>query len=167
MAKHRQNSKPPRLGSRLVQLFLAGCLLASCSLTESGSSLPWQAYQPEVLVRARREGKPVLMDFYADWCAPCIQLEETTWRDPRVEEATRPFVLVKVDLTDYESPRSQEIRSQFGVTGVPEILFLDAQGEELRFIRVLGYVGPEDLLHRLRLLQLWVEERPPRNAPSP
>jgi len=69
-----------------------------------------------------------------------------------VIEATRPFVMVKVDLTQYGSPEAERVRRQFGVTGVPELVFIDGKGNEIREARVVGFVGPEDFLQLLQHL---------------
>jgi len=131
------------------------CLLALgllyCSCGESGDTITWQQYDPAVLYRARQEGKPVLLEFYADWCIPCLELEQHTFSDGGVINSTWPFVRVQVDMSDYESPESERLREEFGVTGVPEILFLDARGNEIRDARIIGFLGPEDFLRRVEL----------------
>jgi len=129
------------------------CLLALgllyCSCGESGDTITWQQYDPAVLYRARQEGKPVLLEFYADWCIPCLELEQHTFSDGGVINSTWPFVRVQVDMSDYESPESERLREEFGVTGVPEILFLDARGNEIKEVRIIGFLGPEDFLRRV------------------
>ena len=127
---------------------LLALVLVSCSSGESGPTSPWQAYDPAVLYRARQEGKPVLLEFFADWCVPCVELEEHTFSSEAVINSTWSFVRVRVDMSDYESPESARLREQFGVTGVPEMLFLDARGNEIRNERIIGFVGPEDFLRR-------------------
>ena len=142
------------------------CLLAlgllSCSSGESGNSIPWQPYDTGVLYRARQEGKPVLLEFYADWCIPCLELEQHTFSDEGVINSSWSFVRVRVDMSDYESPESEHLREEFGVTGVPEMLFLDARGNEIKDSRIIGFLGPEDFLRRLeRALK-----PAPRKSPS-
>ncbi len=142
------------------------CLLAlgllSCSSGESGNSIPWQPYDPGVLYRARQEGKPVLLEFYADWCIPCLELEQHTFSDEGVINSSWSFVRVRVDMSDYESTESEHLREEFGVTGVPEMLFLDARGKEIKDSRIIGFLGPEDFLRRLeRALK-----PAPRKSPS-
>ncbi len=128
---------------------------------ESGNSKPWQSFDPAVLYRARQEGKPVLLEFYADWCIPCLELEKLTFSNEGVINSTWSFVRVRVDMSDYESPESARLREQFGVTGVPEMLFLDARGNEIRDERIIGFLGPEDFLRRVeRALK-----PAPRNSP--
>ena len=144
-----RNLKAHQLLKRSTGLCLLVLGLLSCSSGELGNSIPWQEYEPAVLYRARQEGKPVLLEFYADWCVPCVELEEHTFSNEGVINSTWSFVRVRVDMSDYESPESARLREEFGVTGVPEMLFLDARGNELRDQRIIGFVGPEDFLRRM------------------
>ncbi len=123
--------------------------LLYCSSGGAGDTIAFQQYDPAVLYRARQEGKPVLLEFYADWCIPCLELEQHTFSDGGVIESTWPFVRVRVDMSDYESPESERLREEFGVTGVPEILFLDSRGNEIKEVRIIGFLGPEDFLRRV------------------
>lgn len=114
------------------------------------AAITWQHYDPTVLAQAEQEGKPVILDFYADWCIPCRELDRFTFSDERVIEATEPFVMVKVDMTQYESPEAERLRRQFNVSGVPTIIFLDARGREVEQARVVGYVKADEFLRRIQ-----------------
>ncbi len=130
----------------------------SCISTSAGPTIAWQSYDPAVLDRAKQEGRPVILEFYADWCVPCKELERFTFSDQRVIELTEAFVRLRVDLSNYDSPKSVNLRREFKVTGVPEIMFLDTQGSEVRDARVIGFLSANDFLQRLkkaRFAQLW------------
>lgn len=114
--------------------------------------IEWQPYSPEILETARQNDQPVLLDFYADWCVPCLELDRITFADRRVIEATDRLVRVKVDLTRYDSPEAEAIRQKFDVAGVPTLVFLDGSGAEIPESRIVGYVGPDDFLDHLRSL---------------
>ena len=111
--------------------------------------MEWQTYQEEKLMQARNQEAPVVLDFYADWCIPCLELERITFTDARVIEATSDMVRLKVDLTHFDSPDSEEIRRQYGVAGVPTIVFLDKNGNEIENARIMGFVGPDEFLRRI------------------
>ncbi|TVQ70095.1 MAG: DUF255 domain-containing protein [Balneolaceae bacterium] len=111
--------------------------------------MEWEPYGEAKLAQAQNEGRPVVLDFYADWCIPCLELERITFTDSRVIEATDHMVRLKVDLTHFDSPESEEIRRQYNVAGVPTIVFLDDDGNEVTAARVVGFVGPDEFLRRV------------------
>ena len=111
--------------------------------------MEWEPYGEAKLAQAQNEGRPVVLDFYADWCIPCLELERITFTDSRVIEATDHMVRLKVDLTHFDSPESEEIRRQYNVAGVPTIVFLDDEGNEVTEARVVGFVGPDEFLRRM------------------
>jgi thiol:disulfide interchange protein DsbD len=88
---------------------------------------------------AQAEGKPVMLDFYADWCVSCKELESYTFTDPAVVSALQGFVLLRADVTaNDESDR--ELLNHFEIQGPPLIVFYRSDGEELRHLRLVGYV---------------------------
>ncbi len=115
-----------------------------------GASIAWQAYDPALFERAREEGRPILLDFTADWCIPCRELDRFTFSDEEVIAAVDPFMTLKVDLTYFESPEVVPLREQFRVVGVPTIVFIDAQGNEVQAARVIGYLSPDNFLRQVR-----------------
>ncbi len=114
-------------------------------------ALEFAAFDDAALASARAAGTPVMIDFAAEWCVPCHELEEITFTDPAVARAASGFVRMKVDLTRFDSPESEALRERFAIAGVPTIVFLGADGNEVRAARVVGFMGPEPFLERLRL----------------
>lgn len=115
-------------------------------------TMTWQPYDEEWLEEARAAGRPTIIDFYADWCIPCLELDRGTFTNERVIEAAESFVRLKVDLTYFDSPESEALRKQFNVAGVPTIVFLDPSGREVEEARVIGYVPPAEFLARMELV---------------
>jgi thiol:disulfide interchange protein DsbD len=109
--------------------------------------LAFEPFNPALLQAARSERKPVVIDFAADWCIPCREMERSTFVDPAVLSAASGFVRLKANLTA-ENSTNQAIRKQFAVEGVPTTVFIDADGV-IRKHRV-GYVGPAEFLNYLR-----------------
>lgn len=120
------------------------------ALREPG--LTWEPYSEARLKEATASGKLVILDFYADWCIPCLELDRKTFTDPHVIEATKDFVRMKVDLTHFDSPEAEELRRRFSIAGVPTIVFLDRTGEEVSALRIVGYVPPTEFVQRIRQL---------------
>jgi len=115
-----------------------------------GETLAWEPYTPEKLQAAKAENRPVILDFYADWCIPCHELERFTYSDPRVIEALDHYARLKVDLTYPDSPESKRLLREFDVSGVPAVLFLDRKGKEIRSARIDGFVPPREFLAIIR-----------------
>ncbi len=110
---------------------------------------------PEALERrltaARAAGRPVLLDYYADWCIDCLRMERLTFSDPRVRQAlSGKFVLLQADVTDAFDPGIKAIKQRFGVYGPPATLFFSAAGEERTELRFYGFRSAEEFLRILR-----------------
>jgi thiol:disulfide interchange protein DsbD len=95
--------------------------------------------------RLKNAGKPVMLDFYADWCTSCKEMERNTFSDPQVKAALKGFRLLQVDVTA-NSKDDAELLKHFGLVGPPGILFFDRQGKEREGLRVIGYQAPEQFL---------------------
>jgi thiol:disulfide interchange protein DsbD len=105
----------------------------------------WQPYAPEAV----GAGRPVIIDFSAEWCLPCLELEKRTFADGRVREALGRRALLKADMTKISSPESMALAEKYGILGVPTVIFLDAAGKERQDLRLVGFEDPEKFLERL------------------
>lgn len=141
-----------RAGAALAGLVAATYLAGSWLLL--GPGVAWRGYSEQALAQARRAGQPVVIDFYADWCAPCRELEEITFHDPQVvAESGRGLVMVKVDVTQKGDPLHERLLVRYGVKGVPTVVFLDGQGRERPDLRLVDYLPPGQFLERLAALR--------------
>ena len=109
----------------------------------------WTMYEPDVVETAQAEAKPVLLDFYADWCIPCIELDRVTFTDEGVRAALADYKTVKVDLTSMSSEDAETVREKYDVAGVPTLVFLDEEGREVEAARIVGFIGPERMVERI------------------
>jgi thiol:disulfide interchange protein DsbD len=91
------------------------------------------------LAKAKAAGKPVMLDFYADWCVSCKEMETFTFSDPAVKKALEGVVLLQADVTPNDE-LDTELYKHFGIIGPPSIMFFGVDGEERRNYRVVGYV---------------------------
>ena len=104
----------------------------------------------ELEQRLQSPGKPVLLDFYADWCVSCKEMEALTFSDARVKPRMEGMLLLQVDVTA-NSVEHQTLLKRFQLFGPPGIIFFDAQGRELKGLRVIGYQNAERFLRTLEL----------------
>jgi thiol:disulfide interchange protein DsbD len=111
----------------------------------------FQPYDETAMQAALAAGRPVMLEFSADWCVPCHELDRSTFTDREVIARSRDFVIFKVDLTRYDSPGSKTLRARYGVTGVPEILFFGRGGGEARGARVIGFIPPGPFVERMEM----------------
>jgi thioredoxin:protein disulfide reductase len=102
-----------------------------------------------VLSQAKQKGQPVLLDFYADWCVTCKEMELLTFSDEKVKAALSAYQLIQVDVTK-NTAEHQRILKQYALFGPPAILFFDANGEEKVSRRVIGFMKAVRFLERLQ-----------------
>ena len=96
----------------------------------------------QALASAKAQNKPVMLDFYADWCVSCKEMEKYTFSDPNVQASLSNAVLLKTDVTPNDD-LDKELYAHFGIIGPPAIIFYDKDGNELRNYRVVGYMPAE------------------------
>lgn len=97
---------------------------------------------------ARANGKTVMLDFYADWCVSCKEMEKLTFSDPRVQGQFADMVLVQADVTA-NNEDDKALLKRFKLFGPPGIIFFDKQGREIRDARVIGYQDADKFLGSL------------------
>ncbi len=137
---------------RAMRLSLASLLLVAgvaFAIPTHGTHVEWTRYDASALAAARASGKPAVIDFTADWCIPCKELDSRTFSDRDVAAELSRFARIKADVTTNDAA-NQALLSQYGVVGPPTVIFLDAAGNELRDLRLVGYEPPQQFLKRLQ-----------------
>ncbi len=100
---------------------------------------------------AAANGKPVMLDFYADWCVACKEMEQFTFSDPRVQAGLASHVLLQADVTANDA-EDRALLQRFGLFGPPGIIFFDRTGKEDRTVRVIGYQNADRFLSSISRL---------------
>ena len=113
-------------------------------------AVPWVrvASLSELHEKLRAPGRPVMLDFYADWCVSCKEMEAFTFSDPKVRAQLDGMLLLQADVTA-NSEADRALLKRFSLFGPPGIIFFDAQGREIRGLRVVGYQNAERFLKTL------------------
>jgi thiol:disulfide interchange protein DsbD len=106
----------------------------------------------ELEQKLQSPGKPVMLDFYADWCVSCKEMEALTFSDARVKPKMAGMLLLQADVTT-NTAEHKALLKRFHLFGPPGIIFFDAQGRELNGLRVIGYQSAERFLKTLELAQ--------------
>jgi thiol:disulfide interchange protein DsbD len=133
----------------------------------TGARDPWsplahwrgQAHQATAFTRVRNNAeldqalantgdRHVMLDFYADWCVSCIEMEKLTFTDPVVKAKLDQMLLLQVDVTA-NSADDKALLKRFGLFGPPGILFFDATGREISSARVIGFQAASDFLRSI------------------
>jgi thioredoxin:protein disulfide reductase len=115
----------------------------------SDGGIAWEPYSAGKLQQAAAEHRPAFIDFTAEWCGPCRKMERTTFRDARIIEQSKQFIMLKADLTHEGTPEVEKVRKDFNIWGVPTLVFIGPDGREHASLRRVEYVAANELLDLL------------------
>jgi thiol:disulfide interchange protein DsbD len=144
----------PTLALGAAMLVFAGLVTRVDAVT----SLAWTPFSSATYLELEKSGRPFVIEFTADWCQPCMEMKETTFRDPRVVEAARGIGLLQVDMT-VSDRRTELAQKSFKVLGAPTLIFMGPGGTERA--RKIGFVPAEQMVDAL------LELKKPAAEPSP
>jgi thiol:disulfide interchange protein DsbD len=111
-------------------------------------SIEWQHYKPEIAAASLPGSRGIIIDFYADWCIPCKELDANTFSDQRVITSAKNFVALKADMTKSLSPEVDALRNKYNIVGVPTVLIINSKGKEVQ--RLTGFVNADEFLKLLK-----------------
>ena len=113
-------------------------------IPEKNISPDWQSFSEAKYANSLKANEKMLVDFYADWCIPCKELDAMTFSDPRVAAESKKFSAYKVDMTQTLSDETEALRNKFRIVGMPTILIINSKGEEIE--RITGFMNSDHLL---------------------
>ncbi len=124
--------------------------LSAGSGTEAqGPHIEWLSDEASANAQAKAEDKPMVIDFTAEWCAACQELEHITYQDARVIDRSTSFVPVMFDATKSKDPAVEAMLEKYEVRGLPTVVFVLPDGTTMDDLTVTGFVGAEDFLARM------------------
>lgn len=103
----------------------------------------WKQFSIHGYQSSLNNNERMVIDFYADWCIPCKELDAITFSDKRVIEKFDRFTVYKVDMTK-NNETNEQLRKKFNVIGMPTVLIIDAKGNETK--RITGFVNADEFL---------------------
>ncbi len=117
------------------------------TVPEVSNSLNWKRVKTleELDSAIKASNKPIILDFYADWCVSCKELENITFKDPMVIQKLKQFTLLKADVTD-NTADDKALQARFKVVGPPAIIFWDENKKEIKAAQIVGYKSPKEFL---------------------
>lgn len=119
-----------------------------------GPGVTWQPYSADLLETASRTGRPVIIDFYADWCTPCVELDQKTFHDSKIVSLSHnDFIMVKVDLTRAGNALNERLLELYTVKGVPTVVFIGPDGRERNDLRLVDFLPADQFAARMTSLK--------------
>jgi thiol:disulfide interchange protein DsbD len=115
----------------------------------AGTGIAWSSDHDNAIALAQAQNRPLIIDFTADWCAACKELEHFTYTDPEVIAASANMVPVMIDATDGSDPRVKALLEKYEVRGLPTVKFLKPDGEPLEHLTVTGFLNADEFLPRM------------------
>lgn len=135
-------SSPTLIGLAIV-LFL-GVIISEAF---GAGSIKWHSY-PEGIALGKQKNKKVFVNFFADWCTYCKQMERQTFTDPKVAGLMSEMTLLQADVTRQDDA-DKALQDHIGIPAPPAMIFWTPGGEEIRHLRLLGFKGPEPFAQHL------------------
>ncbi|HSD10036.1 MAG TPA: cytochrome c biogenesis protein CcdA [Candidatus Binatia bacterium] len=135
-----------RTAGVIALLAALGVALPALRPPQAGATISWREFSTQALDEARAQGRPAVVDFRADWCLPCLEMERTTFVAPEVTSRVGDFEMLRADVTEM-SEKTENLLSKYGVLGVPTTIFFAADGKEQH--RMVGYVASDDFVRLL------------------
>ena len=131
-----------------IAMVCGGIVYLLVSIRPTGQ-IEWIPYDQSVIAQAAEEKRPVILEFYADWCAPCRIMEREVFTDPEVIKLSRNFFTVRADLSKAQ-PFHDQLMDRYQIRGIPLVVFINSEGKEVERLRIVGLVDRAQFVDRLK-----------------
>jgi len=152
-----------QLATGIILLLVTVCMPAVWS--HFNVKPDWQEYSADLFAQLNSEGRPAIVDFYADWCVSCIELDKRTFTDERVLAKSKEFVMIKIEETISSplTPDEEKLAQSLQISGFPTVAFFGPDGRELRDLRLITFEKAGPFLKRMTAA---LESQPPIQTSS-
>jgi thiol:disulfide interchange protein DsbD len=134
-------------GFRIFKIAFS-CIVIALSvyvlIPEKKDSPKWQKFSEASYEQSLKKNEKMIIDFYADWCIPCKELDAITFADKRVVETSGKFTAYKVDMSQTLSDETDKLRNKFNIIGMPTVLIINSNGKEVE--RLTGFISADEFL---------------------
>lgn len=137
-----------------ISLILILAVFSSCRQAPV-HSYAWKPYSQKAVADSIAHKKPVIIDFFAEWCPICHELDRTLFSRPDVQAKLARVTALRVDATNQEDPNVAALAQQYEVDGLPTIIFLDSHGKEIPHSRLEGFATPSDFAQAYAMANLF------------
>ncbi len=134
-------------GFKVFKIVFSVLILAAAvyAVIPSGKAeIKWKSYNSATSFTNIESTKGAIIDFYADWCIPCKELDASTFKDPKVIKASKNFLTYKANMTKSLSAGVEALRNKYKIVGVPTVLIINSKGQEVE--RITGFVDANKFL---------------------
>ena len=140
----------------LISLLILILTFSSCHQAPSPKSeFQWKPYSEQAVADSVAHNRPIVIDFFADWCPVCHELDRTVFSRPEIQSQLAKVTPLRMDATNQDDPKVQEILQKYEIEGLPTIVFLDSHGHEVNNARVIGLVTPEEFSQAFAMLNIF------------
>lgn len=137
---------------KLVGVTLVAVGIFTMQPSTSVKPMTFQPYSDDAISKAAADGKPVMIDFGAEWCQSCKELKAKTFPAASVKAEGGRFVLLEADQTEASSANVKAREKKYNVIGLPTIIFIDSSGNEVKDARISGFVTPNVLAAKMKMV---------------
>ncbi|WKZ16646.1 MAG: protein-disulfide reductase DsbD [Candidatus Jettenia caeni] len=140
-------------------LIIRGFILPPFSTSTPGQvettkeKIDWIFDEEKGLQQAKASNKMAMIDFWASWCAACIELDKLTYTNPEVIRELKTLVNIKIDSTNTNDPRVKQLWNKYGIVGLPTVVFVNKDGTVLKDKTITGFVNAQEFLQILKGLK--------------
>ncbi len=122
------------------------------NLPSGSSASVWKPYSEQAVSQSIAAHKPVIIDYFAEWCIGCQELDHQVFPNPAIAAKLKQITALRIDATNIDNPDIQQLIDKYSVIGLPTVIFLDDKGEEIKNARVEGAGKIKEFLKSFALL---------------